>query len=1037
MLSVDGAWDNPHPFQTVGEDASLAVPNQLLGAVIGLKFNDVDGDGTLSPEDVLMPAVEFTLMDAAGNVVSATSNDDGVFRFEDLAPGAYRLTELPLAHDVGAAPVEVDLVLGSGEVLTAVPGAYSLRSGQSEVEANPLLVPNRLSGGLVGFKFNDQDGDGQRGPSEPPLSGVTFELIANGIAVDATQTDDSGRFAFVDVPPGDYVLRETPPAGAIIDVVEWNVTISSGEFVVASGAEADGLLRSGQFIREDDAFHIPNQLEGAILGVKFHDANQDGLRNAGESGLPGVTLQLTRLENDVEGDAIVVQSDASGEFRFDGLAPGRYRLTETPPEHAFGSAQPVDLVLSGGQWLVASSELANGVGDHVVVTVEAALNVANVLTTSLHGYVFEDVNGNGVDDNEPRLPGITVLVEGDADGDGDSDEQTLTTDINGEFHLARLAPGDFVVRHQLADGLVATTALAVDLSLESGREAEAIPDLAPLATGQVAVLVPALAFGARREDPPDPPGEVAGVVQFVTPLHVFRNAGPIEPTPSPEVVAGRAAIRGFRWNDIDQDGVWDATEPARPGWVIELVADGQVIASTATDASGRYAFVDLDPGEYTVRESALVNDGPIQVTTFPSFPSTTYALDLAAGEVISGSLLTAEAPNFGGYEFSPFVRPADDLLGHVDVNADGAVDAAEFGANRDLLTALATRQSLTITNDSDTVWTVGGPQFGVAAIEGVNAEEFLTLLRYASDDRLEPLSLPVELGPGESLRLLAFYDPAVRVDEGTRVVAQFPDWLDDPDTSEDESSRPPHTFVDSDSMVFPVDGGPDHRFRLVGASTFDSDVSYNGRVDNDDLVLIVTVLAGAASVDDADNRFDLTSDVNARCPNGADGSLDTCVWAVPGGPGASPPREIGHGDIGPINVEFGRSRGGLLDLDATEPGDGVLRTLLFAASSSGVALTEGLVAIRGVDPDDRIGVAIGVVGGDAMLACEATEESEDPCRNAATVDGLSLEALSAAAAASVLQRIRVIPEGPGDVTVRVEISDAEAIDAALAEWTFL
>jgi hypothetical protein len=51
--------------------------------------------------------------------------------------------------------------------------------------------------------------------------------------------------------------------------------------------------------------------------------------------------------------------------------------------------------------------------------------------------------------------------------------------------------------------------------------------------------------------------------------------------------------------------------------------------------------------------------------------------------------------------------------------------------------------------------------------------------------------------------------------------------------------------------------------------------------------------------------------MNARFPNAAEQVVGTGTWPI-GGP---PQREIGYGDFAPLNVEFGRSRAPLLDLD--------------------------------------------------------------------------------------------------------------------------
>lgn len=90
-----------------------------------------------------------------------------------------------------------------------------------------------------------------------------------------------------------------------------------------------------------------------------------------------------------------------------------------------------------------------------------------------------------------------------------------------------------------------------------------------------------------------------------------ENSGPFEDEPSddPDTPAdddptlvqtnpdpGPAGARGSVWFDADHDRVQDAGERGGEGWIVELVKDGVVVATTTTDADGDYEFADLEPG---------------------------------------------------------------------------------------------------------------------------------------------------------------------------------------------------------------------------------------------------------------------------------------------------------------------------------------------------------------------------------------------------------------------------------------------------------
>jgi len=100
------------------------------------------------------------------------------------------------------------------------------------------------------------------------------------------------------------------------------------------------------------------------------------------------------------------------------------------------------------------------------------------------------------------------------------------------------------------------------------------------------------------------------------------------------------SIQGSKWNDANANGIWDGGEQALAGWTIYIdsVANGQLDPweiSTVTNADGKYTFSNLGPGEYAILE---VN----QTGWIQTFPTTPYALNLKAGEKLTGI-------NFGNY----------------------------------------------------------------------------------------------------------------------------------------------------------------------------------------------------------------------------------------------------------------------------------------------------------------------------------------------------------------------------------------------------
>ena len=86
-------------------------------------------------------------------------------------------------------------------------------------------------------------------------------------------------------------------------------------------------------------------------------------------------------------------------------------------------------------------------------------------------------------------------------------------------------------------------------------------------------------------------------------------------------------VAGYKWNDLNGNGMWDAGEPGLAGWTIEIYnRTGSQIetlrATTVTDANGYYSFTGLvytpaSQGMYAVRE--IVQPGWIKTR-----PATEY-----------------------------------------------------------------------------------------------------------------------------------------------------------------------------------------------------------------------------------------------------------------------------------------------------------------------------------------------------------------------------------------------------------------------------
>jgi hypothetical protein len=60
-------------------------------------------------------------------------------------------------------------------------------------------------------------------------------------------------------------------------------------------------------------------------------------------------------------------------------------------------------------------------------------------------------------------------------------------------------------------------------------------------------------------------------------------------------------ISGFKWNDLNGNGVRENNEPLLPNWTINLYEGANLVATATTSNIGTYSFI-VEPGEYRVSE---------------------------------------------------------------------------------------------------------------------------------------------------------------------------------------------------------------------------------------------------------------------------------------------------------------------------------------------------------------------------------------------------------------------------------------------------
>jgi sporulation-control protein spo0M len=111
------------------------------------------------------------------------------------------------------------------------------------------------------------------------------------------------------------------------------------------------------------------------------------------------------------------------------------------------------------------------------------------------------------------------------------------------------------------------------------------------------------------------------------------------------------SISGFKFDDLNADGVWESGEKKLSGWTIQLYMEtngiaglqtgtggDKLVGSTVTDSNGNYSFTNLAPGTYYVRE--VLQSGWTQIAGDHDFVnvSTNQTDNFANAEVLGKNM---------------------------------------------------------------------------------------------------------------------------------------------------------------------------------------------------------------------------------------------------------------------------------------------------------------------------------------------------------------------------------------------------------------
>ncbi len=402
-----------------GINATGYLFSEGLGGLSGMVFHDRNGNGSLDAGENGISGVTLTLsgIDAAANAVNFTTTT--------AASGAFTFADIPASNGTGYTLTETQPVDYAEGVLT-VGSAGGSDSGNGRVISGIHYPAGTSAGGyrfaellgsLSGTVFTDTNGNGTRDPGEAGISGVSLTLAGTAASTTAlnrtVSSDGNGDFLFPNLPTSNgsgYTLTESQPVN-YADGPETAGTAGGTPGAVGTSIISAIVITPGSTA----ASYLFAEKLASFSGYVYSDANDNGSKDGGETGIAGVTIDLTGT--DVDGSAVnrTTSTAADGSYSFLDVLAGSYTLTEThlviyndgreTAGSAGGSVDNSSFTSSAPQNRISAINLPTGAVASGYLFAERPLLPAQVAGTIWHNTVSIDKTQQA---GEPGLAGWRI-----------------------------------------------------------------------------------------------------------------------------------------------------------------------------------------------------------------------------------------------------------------------------------------------------------------------------------------------------------------------------------------------------------------------------------------------------------------------------------------------------------------------------------------------------------------------------------------------------------------------------------------------------
>eukprot|EP01133_Synstelium_polycarpum_P000444 gene444-530_t len=568
-------------FSYIGQSVPGLIP--IIFGVSGHVCYDVNANGAQDRGETGVHSIDVDLFRGDELIETVQTDVTGFYRFDNLSPGNYYIhIHVPSGMRVTRGPESVASPQGIFPQFVldhTTPGLVVVTPGTAK--ASMMSINNNIcftdQFAVTGRIWVDHNNDGQITDSEPGVANVTVDLVTSeGSLVRSDKTDEYGSYVLdsitrlgsycvvFNVNASIYTIEE--PRGWSLPNVDGRYCFNVSNLPMFPTTPNEGIVAPLKIQPANAGLSF----RPALLGTLWIDTDRDGVAHPLEVHLSDMRVNLYQHDNRTLVDSVV--TDEMGGYTFDHVAPGLYCI-EFPATYT-NDKSIVFHTIGGPRHCFNTNSLLHSpatISNHVdALTVAIAPGQAYASSIGLQTCAYLDSNNDDV-----------------------YSANELVTNFEFQFNTASVTPNGPSSTHNfgspvngLVEGTYCLTAILDPLKYRVAPRGSMDPKFGNFLFNNT-LCIQTSDLVQRAITPADSALGLTSDVVIDNPICI------------PLQVVTPFAFFGSIWEDLNNDGVQDTVESPGSNITVHLTtADGQVLASTASDENGHYHFDQLVDGMY-------------------------------------------------------------------------------------------------------------------------------------------------------------------------------------------------------------------------------------------------------------------------------------------------------------------------------------------------------------------------------------------------------------------------------------------------------